>query len=668
VSLRRVVPRVMAIVVAILALLPIANWIPGGPSAPWYQTAGGLWLTGTGIALGAGVVLAILSRQFPVLWREGLLEPPARWVARHPAAAVALLTVASLALYAWLAVALFDARPLLIDEIVQVMHAKFIAAGRLTGVADPNPEFFSTLHVIDEGGKYYSHFPIGGPAMLAVGELIGAPWLVGPLSAAGAVAAFCWMLGAIEPRPGVRVGAALLFAFAPFTAFMAASHMNHVPTLLWLVVAIAALSRMVTSERGRPGAALVCGLGFGLAATVRPGDAVAFALPAAAWLVTRAVRDTRRIPELLVCGVGVAIPIALLLWANSATTGSPLLFAYEALWGKHFALGFGTSSSGVVHTPLNGLELVNIYMLRLGAYLFESPVNSLLPAIATLWLTRRWAPFDAYLAASAALLVALYSAYWHEGLHLGPRLLYPLAPILALATARSLPAIREAVGHGVVWRTVVFGALAAAVIGAATILPIRITEYGTMLSGPRWDADRAARMAGVDGALVFVRESWGSQLIARMWALGVPRPDTERLYYRVDACALENAIGRLERDGTRGDAATRALLPLMADSARLVRGSFSPDSSIRALPGARYDSNCIARIQDDREGFMPLAPLLLARSGNVYVRDLHARNQVMLDRYPERAVYLLRPSAAAVAGAPVFHPLSRDSLSRAWTR
>jgi hypothetical protein len=59
---------------------------------------------------------------------------------------------------------------------------------------------------------------------------------------------------------------------------------------------------------------------------------------------------------------------------------------------------------------------------------------------------------------------------------------------------------------------------------------------------------------------------------------------------------------------------------------------------------------------------MLLAPLLLARDGNVYVRDLHERNALLAREYPNRALFLLRPPSSGAGAAPVFHPLSRDSL------
>jgi hypothetical protein len=655
-----------AVVIAALGLLPIARWIPGGHQFARYDTIAGVWLSGGGVVLGVAVVLAILAGKLPWLWRDRLLDTPALWIAGRPHLSVTILVVSAAALYAWIAVSVLGGRPLLIDEIVQAAHARILASGRLSAPADGYPEFFSSLHMLDGGGRVFSHFPVGGPAMQALGELIGASWIVGPLCGALAVAAFSWMLGAVEPRAGVRMGAALLFAFAPFTAFMAGSHMNHVPTLLWLVVAIAALAHTVAAERPRPALAFLCGLGYGLAATIRPGDALAFALPGGIWLLSLALRDRRRVADLLASGIGVALPIAALLWVNSQTTGSPLLFGYEALWGKNFALGFGATSIGVVHTPLNGIELLNQYFVRLGANLFESPLPGILPVLVTLVLTRHWAPFDRYLWASSALLLGTYAAYWHDGLYLGPRLLYPLIPVIALWSARALPALRASLGKGMAYRVVVFGALTAAVMGATTLLPMRVREYATMLPSTRWDPDAAAEAAGVRNAVVFVRDSWGAQLVARLWVLGISRPDTERLYYRVDACVLENAVTAMEHSGDRGRAALARLMPLMADSTRLVAASFTPDSSIRALPGSRYDATCTERVNDDRAGFTPYPPMLLARSGNVFARDLHQRNRVILDRYPDRPVFLLRATGDSTGYVPEFLPLSRDSLEAAW--
>ena len=52
----------------------------------------------------------------------------------------------------------------------------------------------------------------------------------------------------------------------------------------------------------------------------------------------------------------------------------------------------------------------------------------------------------------------------------------------------------------------------------------------------------------------------------------------------------------------------------------------------------------------------------------MYARDLHARDTVLLKRYPSRAVYLVRPPSDAEGVLPRFWPLSRDSLRAAWAQ
>jgi hypothetical protein len=185
----------------------------------------------------------------------------------------------------------------------------------------------------------------------------------------------------------------------------------------------------------------------------------------------------------------------------------------------------------------------------------------------------------------------------------------------------------------------------------------------------RWDVEAAARSAGVRNAIVFVRESWGAQLVVRMWARGLSHADAQTLYRFVDACALERGLDSLERSGGRDSIARAVMLPLLADSARVVRSPFSADSTERFLPGADYGPRCVRRLEEDRAGFTVYLPFLVADGDNVvYARDLHARDSVLLARFPERVVYVVRPPSDSEGVLPRFWPASRDSLRAAWAR
>jgi len=662
--LDRVATAVAALLIAVLGFLPIANWISGGFSIPAWGDLFGGWWSGTGIGAGLSLVVVLLTRRVQTLPGQQLFTATVRSYAAAPAAWSVAIALLALLVYLWIAQDVFSAKPLLVDEAAQVFQARIFAEGSLYRTAPQHPEFFSSLHILNLDGKVFSQFPPGGPAMLALGTLIGAEWTVGPVFGATSVLLFGALVRHLEPRPGVALAAILLFAFAPFAAFMSGSHMNHVTGLTWLLVGMVGLARVTSRPVPRLRDGLLLGVGFGIAATIRPSDAFVFALPAGCWLLARAARSGS---WQAVAGavIGVAAPVMALLAVNTASTGSPLTFGYAAYWGVAHDIGFHATPWGDQHTPARGLELLNLYFVRLQSYLFETPVPSLLPVIAAFALTRRMAAFDRYLFASASLLVGFYFAYWHDGYYLGPRFMFPLIPLFALWSARGFalvaeqwPSPRMKCGLGV-------GAAAALLIGLLVTAPARAEQYRKDLAIMRWNADGAARTAGITQALVFVRESWGAQLIARMWAAGVSPEQAEVQYRKSDACALEQALDRIETRGLRGPGAMAELLPLLADSARLVR---STTAGTRMLPGARYTGECVRRLREDDEGFTIHLPLLLAGRGQdvVYARDLQGHDSLLLMQYPVRFVYLLRPSRPGAE--PEFVALDRDSLMASWRK
>ena len=658
--------RAGALILALLGFLPIANWLPGGETDPAYSQRMFDWANGTFICLGAGVVAVVLLQG-----RLAATRGQVKAVVSHERDTrfVLALFLACLLVYSMVAVFVFSGRPLLIDEIVQVMQARIYAAGRLWLPLEAHREFFSGLHIVDIADKVYSQFPPGGPALLALGELAGATWLVGPFCGAISVVLFSAIIRLTDPEASLLFyrGTALLFAVAPFGAFMFGSHMNHVTALMFILAATWGLAKGESSRKHNNFYGFVVGLGLGAAATIRPLDALAFALPACVWLMARVRRDWTQLGALLASGAGIALPFAAMMWVNARTTGSPLLFGYEVLWGKAHGLGFHTAPWGAAHTPARGLELLSLYATRLQTYLFETPFPALLPAIAALSLSSRLRTIDRYLLASAALLGAFYFAYWHDGFFLGPRFVFPWLPVLVLWTARLPGLLRARFGRGHVWTAVNAALITGGVLSATISIPVRIAQYRQGLTSMRVNYAHEARQAGVHDALVFVRESWGAQIITGLWAHGVTRSAAAALYHDVDACVLDQALRELERYHIDGAAAERRLAPLRRDSAWVRSSPLSPDSTEKILPGTKYDGVCVARINEDRAGYALLAPVLLEReSGNVYARDLHARDSLLLAENPNRPVYLFRRKGTE-DGAPFeWLPLKRDSLYAAW--
>lgn len=659
--------RTAAVVLLLLGLLPVANWIPGGHEAPWYGERLALWLPGAAILAGIAVIAAITLRRHPTLWRTGGWHRlAARW-RDGGVRADATVALTALAAYLVVAVRVLSARPLLIDEVIQVWQARLLASGRLFLPAPAYPEFTSAMHLVDLGDKVYGQFPVGGPAMLALGALVRAEWLVGPAFAAAGLFCFSRLLRRVEAGPGTALAALLLAAFAPFVLFLSGSMMNHVTVTAWLLAAALAMAIATEGSAPRPLAALGAGLALGVAATIRPLDAAAFALPAAAWLAWRLRQGRAHLAPLLWSGLGVAVPLAALLWVNATWTGHPLRFGYIELWGVTHELGFHEAPWGFPHTPVRGIELVNLYLLRLQTYFLETPAPALLFATAALALVPRLTAFDRWVLTGSALLLLSYWAYWHDGFYLGPRFLLPLAPWLALWTAR-LPAVLRARGVAP-WlrRGVLVAGVAALAIAAAQLVPIRWRQYQNGMVSMRLDADQLAQDHGVRDGLILVREGWGAQLIARMWGLGVSRPEAERIYRRSDACTLDRLLDRADLEGLDAAGFVASVAPFLADTASLLTVRLSPDTTLKTLPGALFTDKCRRRIAEEMAGTTIYAPLLLAgEHGNLYRRDLHARDTLLPDSLWQRPVWLLtqRPETG---GALRLEPVDLDSLRREWS-
>jgi hypothetical protein len=655
---------VLAVLILALGLLPIANWIPGGHDAPWFRGRIDEWMLGSLIVVGAAVVLSILARcvTLPV----GPFSAAVRIASTRPAATGWVIAGAAFVGYAAIAWWVYSAVPLHLDELTQVVQARIFAQGRLYADTPAYPEFTSLMHMLDLGGKRFTQFPPGGPLLLLPAVWAGVPWLTGPICGALSVRVFWAIVRRTGEPVGVALGATLLFACAPFMAFMSGSHMNHVGTLLFALTAAYGWLRCAGAPSARY--AFASGLALGVMGTIRPVDALAFAVPIGGWFLWQAARRRRRedLIALGASGAGVVIPLVFLALYNARTTGSAFSFAYEVQWGRSHALGFHAAPWGFAHTPLRGLELVNIYFMRLQTYLFESPIPSLVFPCAALLLMRRAHLIDRLWLVSVTMLAALYFAYWHDGFYLGPRFFFLMVPPLVWWAAR-LPGLlsralepRPAAASFVRQLLVV-----TALMAVAMNVPLRLKQYRAGLLPMRVDAVEVARTAQVSNALIFVRESWGAQLLARLWALGVPRSEAELLYQNVDACYLEHAITAAEH--SHASTSYQTFAPLLLDSARLVPTTLSPDATERMLPGARYSPQCQARLIGDQTGFTLLAPILARNWGsNVYARDLHERDSLLLGDHPDRPVYLLR-SAGPESGAPLeLIPLRRDSLLSSW--
>ena len=653
-------------ILALLGLVPVANLLAPG-SLPWWSDVVSLWLFGGACVLVIAYLAAraLGDRAAPIGTRVcGLVMAPSSRTFLWVVSIAGFLFAAGAAWYC------FNRQPQSIDEMAQLWHARMLLAGHLSIPTEPDPAFFSAMNVVDAGGRWYSQFPVGGPAVLAAGLALGAVWLVNPVLIAFTTRNVYRFAQRAYGEAFAR-GATLLLLMAPFFIFMGASEQNHVPALAFATLALAALPAWsgAVSRTDAYRHAAVIGFALGAAAAVRPLDALAVAAAIGLYQLGVLAGDKRRWAEIAVQCVAGAVPVALLMWANARTTGAPFRFGYEVMWGANHGLGFHPSPFGDAHTPRRAIVLASLYLMKLDMYLFEWPIPALVAPIVALACLRRPSTWDALLATMIVAVLGSYALYWHNGHFLGPRFLYTAVPAFVLLAARAPRAIAERVGS--VARTMAYGLMPLAVAGAVTGLagpigvPARLAEY----RGGQWElkADIAAqaRDAHLGRALVFVHEGWGARLMARMWAIGVSRADAEHLLATSDACALELATEAEEKHRPADTVGLAARLAAATPNAKRrelhLRGDVTPDITLRFASAAALPSRCVDEAQADLVGMSLYPPFLTlnhvgpeGRVGGdvVYVRDLGSRNEELRARFGDRTWYRYRPrqSAADTSG------------------
>ncbi len=695
--------KASVVLVAVFSLLPLADWIPGDPPSTLPAPHGSLyqlWVVSL-VVLAAGAWVVVKLFPGPAAADKGSGKqgraarrhrskasvPPAsgprasgpsvtgeiawrRWIP------VALVVVPTL-LYSTTAWVVFDGRPLHIDAMIQAFQANIYAAGHLSVPVPDDPRFFLADLVIEHDGRAFSQFPPGWSALLAVGFLLGIPWLIAPLCGALAVYGLYRLLKERGDDDRTALFTAVLLGLSPWFVFNAASWMSHVPALCFILLGSAALVRGVREPRGWLWAGLG-GFGLGLATVIRPLEGVAFGLPATLWMLVRARSGKPALRGLAGFAVGGSLAIGLLLAYNQVLHGSPTLFGFELQWGPEHRLGFHDAPWGPPHTFLRGVQLVNGYLLGLQLLYFDAPAPSLVLALAALFLTRRLDAVDRYLLAGCTLLLLGYLAFWGEGHDLGPRYLIPLAPVVAIWTVRFGAVLADRTRHRA------HGRWATALV---VFLLVSGWGFGTR---PRWfvysQSDPLRRVdptvlatPQAQNALVFLSSSWSDQVRARLRGTGMTPPEAQWFYRRVGLCKLDVALGQLEeRNVTDPAQVVGALRPLASDSAAMVRDYVSgspgdPFTGLTQADTAAVSLCALRRFLENNQGgymLMPFQALLgptWTGDGPIVARDLHEENRRLLQAYPERPAYYLR--AVRIRGGIrefTLEPLKADSAERVW--
>jgi 4-amino-4-deoxy-L-arabinose transferase-like glycosyltransferase len=339
--------------------------------------------------------------------------------------------------------AVLDRIPHVTDGVSYAFQGKIFASGRLFLEPPPVPALYAHENVLVTATRWCSKYPPGWPLLLAIGWLIGAPWIIGPLLLGLSVIG-AWRLGRalFDPATGWLAAAAL--AVSPFALMMSAGFLAHGPALCAGVWCLALLAEGM--EGGRRGRLAAAGLLGGLMFLIRPFTAVALLGPAVVWALARLRRSLDRRRFLAATGwivLGALPCAAAFLFYNRAMFGGALTSGYTA----YDAVQYGSVAAMSVSPGEALARNLPWYLAHLNRCLWGFPWPDLLVFLPLLWPRRPGRGRDAMLAACAASLILGHCFYFYRDvIYSGPRFAFEALGPLSILAARSLLTVYAGLG------------------------------------------------------------------------------------------------------------------------------------------------------------------------------------------------------------------------------
>ena len=213
------------------------------------------------------------------------------------------------------------------DEFSYLLMGDTFAHGRLANPPHPLWKSFETFHVLCYPA-YASKYPVAQGIVLAIGQLLGHPWIGVLLSAAAMVAAFVWMLQAWIPAKWALLSGILAAAKLCVASYWINSYWGGAVAAIGGALVLGALGR---AKRGTSlSSGILLGLGIAILFNSRPYESVFFCLPIALalllWFQGRRSRGERRafLKFLIVPSAGILfVTFAAMAFYNWRVTGNP---------------------------------------------------------------------------------------------------------------------------------------------------------------------------------------------------------------------------------------------------------------------------------------------------------------------------------------------------------
>jgi hypothetical protein len=217
------------------------------------------------------------------------------------------------------------------DEYSYLLAGDTFAHGRLTNPPHPMWMHFETFHVIWHP-TYMSMYPPGEGLVLALGQLLGSPWIGQLLTAALMCSAICWMLQGWIPSRWALLGGVLVVARLGLLSYWTNGYWCACLPALGGALVLGALPRIKHHKRWHH--AMIMAVGLFILANSRPYEGLLLSAGVAialfAWMLGK------RRPATRISFVRVVLPLLLTLTPLAVWTG----YYYHRVTGSPFRMTY----------------------------------------------------------------------------------------------------------------------------------------------------------------------------------------------------------------------------------------------------------------------------------------------------------------------------------------
>ena len=284
-------------------------------------------------------LVAGLQLRFPRLWRLIGLARLEKWgarVAQRKSFAVLLVGLSLFIIRGAGALLLGVPLPHYHDEFSYLLAADTFAHGRLTNPPHPMWVHFETFHVIWHP-TYMSMYPPGQGLILALGQILGSPWIGQLLASALMCAGICWMLQGWIPARWAFLGGVLAVARLGLLSYFTNGYWSACLPAFGGALVLGSLPRI---QHGiRPRHASILAIGLAILANTRPYEG--FLLSAGVAIALFAWMLSKKGPAPSTSLARIVLPVVLTLAPLAAWTG----YYYYRVTGNPFRMAYDVNRS-----------------------------------------------------------------------------------------------------------------------------------------------------------------------------------------------------------------------------------------------------------------------------------------------------------------------------------